>query len=231
MRFRKHCTFMMILSLRDFSWTMLVTGHLINGLCKMGHTTPALQLLTRLEKGSVKPDVMMYNTIIDSMCKDKLVDDACQLFSEMVIKGISPTVVTYSALIYGFCIVSQLKQDRNANNRMLQMRNTPSIIEFTKILGSLVKTKNNYSTVISLSHQMEFHGIRSDIFTITILINCYCHIGQMTCAFSLLGKILKMGYQLDVVTVNTLIKGLCLNNEVQKALYFHDDLIAKSVFG
>jgi len=40
-------------------------------------------------------------------------------------------------------------------NRMLQMRHTPSIVEFTKILTSLVKTKNHYPTVLSLSRQME----------------------------------------------------------------------------
>jgi hypothetical protein len=64
-------------------------------------------------------------------------------------------------------------------NRMLQMRNTPSIVEFTKILGSLVKTKNHYATVISLSRQMESKGIKPDLYTSSILINCYCHLGQI----------------------------------------------------
>jgi pentatricopeptide repeat protein len=44
----------------------------------------------------------------------------------------------------------------------------PSIIQFTKILTSLVKTKH-YTTVISLYRQMEFKGITPDLITLNIL--------------------------------------------------------------
>src|ERR1044072_3098256 len=64
-------------------------------------------------------------------------------------------------------------------NRMLQMRLTPSIIEFCKILTSLMKN-NHYSTAISLSHKFHFTRITPDVVTLNILINCYCHLGQLT---------------------------------------------------
>lgn len=37
----------------------------------------------------VKPDVIMYNTIIDGLCKDGCVIEAHDLFCEMVVRGIS----------------------------------------------------------------------------------------------------------------------------------------------
>jgi pentatricopeptide repeat protein len=111
-------------------------------------------------------------------------------------------------------------------HRMLQMGHTPSIVEFNKILTSLVKSKTHYSTVLSLSRQMEFKGIKPDLFTLSILINCYCHLGQMNFSFSIFAKILKMGYHPHIITLNTLIKGLCLNGKVKEALHFHDHVLA-----
>ncbi|RHN52657.1 putative pentatricopeptide [Medicago truncatula] len=82
---------------------------LINELCKTGETRAALQVLRKIERILVKPNVLMYTTIIDSLCKDKLVIDAYDLYSEMI-KKISPDVVTYNTLVHGFCIAGQLKE-------------------------------------------------------------------------------------------------------------------------
>jgi len=81
---------------------------LINGVCKIGETRAAIQLLRKIDGTLTEPDVVMYNTIIDCLCKHKLVPEACDLFSEMSVKGVSADVVTYNTLIYGFCIVGKL---------------------------------------------------------------------------------------------------------------------------
>ena len=125
-----------------------------------------------------------------------------------------------------------ISNDFNVDNvvwsfhRMLQMRHTPSIVEFNKILTSLVKTKNHYSTVLSFSRQMEFHGIIIDLCTLNVVINCYCHLGQITFAFSVFTKILKIGYHPNTITLTTLMKGLCLNGKVKETLHFHDHVLA-----
>ena len=74
-------------------------------------------------------------------------------------------------------------------NRMLCMRHTPPIIQFNKILDSFAKIKH-YSTAVSLSHRLELKGIQPDLITLNILINCFCHMGQINFGFSLLTKIL-----------------------------------------
>ena len=51
--------------------------------------------------------------------------------------------------------------------------------------------------------------------------------GQMDLVFSVLAKILKLGYQPTTITLNTLMKGLYLSGEVEKALNFQDRLVAK----
>jgi pentatricopeptide repeat protein len=112
-------------------------------------------------------------------------------------------------------------------NQLLHHNNpTPSIIQFGKILGSLVKL-NHYSTVISLHPQMELHGIASDLVTSNILINCFSQLGQPSLSFSVFANILKKGYHPDATTFNTLIKALCLNGQVNEALHFHDKVVAQ----
>ncbi|QHO13101.1 hypothetical protein HN873_052510 [Arachis hypogaea] len=66
--------------------------------------------------------------------------------------------------------------------RMLSMRPPPSIIQFTKILGSLAKT-NHFPTAISLFQQLQATGIAPDLFTLSILINCCCGIYSFSRSF------------------------------------------------
>ncbi|XLS94614.1 hypothetical protein HN51_070622 [Arachis hypogaea] len=108
---------------------------------------------------------------------------------------------------------------------MLSMRRPPSIIQFTKILGSLAKT-NHFPTAISLFQQLQARGIASNLFTLNILINCCCGMGRISLAFSVLAKIFRMDYQPDTVTLTTILKGLYLCGSVEKAVRFHDRVLA-----
>jgi pentatricopeptide repeat protein len=86
-------------------------------------------------------------------------------------------------------------------HRMLCMNPTPSIVQFGKILTSLIKMKN-YPTAISLSHRLEeFNGrITPDLITFNIMMNCYCHVDHINFSFSILAKIFKLGFHPDTVT-------------------------------
>ena len=46
---------------------------MINGVCKIGETRAAIELLRMIDGGLTEPDVVMYNTIIDGLRKHKLV--------------------------------------------------------------------------------------------------------------------------------------------------------------
>ncbi|BAT93980.1 hypothetical protein LR48_Vigan02g233300 [Vigna angularis] len=111
-------------------------------------------------------------------------------------------------------------------HRMFHMRPVPPIYQFGQILGSLARGKH-YSTTISLFKQMEFKDIQINLVILNIVMNCFCHLGQMPFSFSVFAKILKLGYHPDVITLSTLMKGLRLNSEVEKALTFHDKAVAQ----
>ncbi|MED6132798.1 hypothetical protein PIB30_022110 [Stylosanthes scabra] len=104
---------------------------------------------------------------------------------------------------------------------LLNKRPLPSIVEFNKILGFLVKT-DQYRIVVSLVPQLECRGITPSVITLSILINCFCHLSLMDSAFSVLAKITKLGHELNVITLTTLLKGFCINGMVMEALEFHN---------
>ncbi|XP_028802638.1 pentatricopeptide repeat-containing protein At1g64583, mitochondrial-like [Neltuma alba] len=84
----------------------------------------------------------------------------------------------------------------------------------------------HHRTAISLFSKAECKGFTPSLFTLNILINCYCHLGNMF-LLSILGKILKMGCQPDIITLTTLLKGQCINTNVREALVFHNDILTK----
>lgn len=104
-------------------------------------------------------------------------------------------------------------------NRLTNQIPTPPISQFGRILASLALS-NRYSIALSFHQKLHFKGIKPDLFTYNVLINCFSQLGHTHFAFSLFANILKRGYHPDIVTFNTLINGLCLKGEVHKALNF-----------
>ena len=85
---------------------------------------------------------------------------------------------------------------------MLHMHPLPSIFDFTQLLGAIARMKH-YSIVITLIRDMGSFGITPDVYTLTILINCYCHLNQVDFGCSVLTAIFKLGYQPDRIILNT----------------------------
>ncbi|PRQ34903.1 hypothetical protein RchiOBHm_Chr5g0074201 [Rosa chinensis] len=53
-----------------------------------------------------------------------------------------------------------------------------SVIPLNQILTQLVKLKH-YSAVITLNRRMLLCGVVPNHYTLSIIINCYCHLNQM----------------------------------------------------
>ncbi|GER34152.1 pentatricopeptide (PPR) repeat-containing protein [Striga asiatica] len=78
---------------------VVTCGIVVDGLCKVGNTSMAIEFLRTMEKGTLKPNAYIYSIVIDGLCKDRMIDSALALFNEMPKKDILPNVVTYSSLI------------------------------------------------------------------------------------------------------------------------------------
>uniref|UniRef100_A0A803KNL2 Pentatricopeptide repeat-containing protein n=1 Tax=Chenopodium quinoa TaxID=63459 RepID=A0A803KNL2_CHEQI len=61
--------------------------------------------------------------------------------------------------------------------------------------------------------------------SVGILANCYCHLGRVDFGFSLLAKILKLGYPLDSVIFNTLINGYVHCDKLPQAAHLLNKIV------
>ncbi|KAF2588133.1 hypothetical protein F2Q70_00041782 [Brassica cretica] len=111
---------------------------------------------------------------------------------------------------------------------MIQSRPLPTVIDFNRLFTALARTKQ-YDLVLDLCKQMELQGIAHNIYTLSIVINCSCRRRQLGFAFSVMGKMLKLGYEPGTVTFSTLINGLCLQGRVSEAVDFVDRMVGMKV--
>ncbi|WRX25584.1 Pentatricopeptide repeat - like 10 [Theobroma cacao] len=104
---------------------------------------------------------------------------------------------------------------------MLRTRPRPAIV-------SAIVGMKHYETAISLLRQMEFFGIRRDVYTFSILLNCFCRLHRSDLGFSLLGKMLKLGIQPNTTTFTTLADGLCVEGKLAEAVLLFDETVRNS---
>ncbi|XP_012845016.1 PREDICTED: putative pentatricopeptide repeat-containing protein At1g12700, mitochondrial [Erythranthe guttata] len=100
--------------------------------------------------------------------------------------------------------------------KMMRMRPRPSVFELTKQLQVIVKMKQ-YSVALKLFDEMRQWGAPVNVYTMNILINCCCHLRWVDFSFAVFGSFLKHGYEPNVTTFNTLLKGLFLDGNVAEA--------------
>ncbi|KAF5940734.1 hypothetical protein HYC85_021901 [Camellia sinensis] len=112
---------------------------------------------------------------------------------------------------------NDLQDAVNSFNGMIQMRPLPPISQCTKALRPILKM-GHYDIALRLIGKLHFLGIQVDIYTFSIVINCYCRLNQVDFGFSLLGTLFKRGYTPNVTTFKTLLNGLILDDKTPEAV-------------
>ncbi|CAA7036354.1 unnamed protein product [Microthlaspi erraticum] len=82
---------------------------------------------------------------------------------------------------------------------------------------------------------MEFQGIAYDLYSLNIMINCFCRRRKLGFAFSVLGKMLKLGkmegrkIKLDAAKYNIIIDGLCKDGKLDDAINLFNEMEMKGI--
>lgn len=104
-------------------------------------------------------------------------------------------------------------------HRMLTLTPFPCIQDFNLLFGLVAKSQH-YATAISLIKILHSLGDGSaDVCTLNIAINCLCHMRKTTLGFAVLGLMTKIGLEPTLVTLNTIANGLCIEGDVNHALW------------
>ncbi|MBA0721766.1 hypothetical protein Golax_009271, partial [Gossypium laxum] len=94
-------------------------------------------------------------------------------------------------------------------NKMIGKYPKPSIVEFNKLLGAVVRMKH-YAIVVSMY----------SVVTFSTLINGLCIQSKISEAISIFDGMTERGYQLDLIVYNTILKGLCKTGNTDRAVRF-----------
>ncbi|XP_060174920.1 putative pentatricopeptide repeat-containing protein At1g12700, mitochondrial [Lycium barbarum] len=113
-------------------------------------------------------------------------------------------------------------------HQMVKTQPLPSVVDFSKLFKTMLNMRH-YSAVISLFREMQTLGIPIDGFILSIVINSYCLMHHADCAFSVLPIYLKNGIPLNVVTLNTLIRGIFAENRVKDAVELFKKLVRANI--
>ncbi|KAL7106357.1 hypothetical protein ACP275_07G108100 [Erythranthe tilingii] len=99
---------------------------------------------------------------------------------------------------------------------MMRMRPHPSVFEFNKLLQVIAKMKQ-YPVALKLFDEMRQRAAPVDQYTMNIMINCCCLLKRIDVGFAIFGCFFKHGYEANVTTFTTLLKGLFLDGNVAEA--------------
>jgi pentatricopeptide repeat domain-containing protein 1 len=72
---------------------------MIKGFCKQGNIERALVLLEDMNKVKIKPDEVLFNSLLDGCCRVNLIDVGLMVYRNMIREKIKPSNVTFSILI------------------------------------------------------------------------------------------------------------------------------------
>merc|ERR1719263_858674 len=97
---------------------------MIKGHCQSGDIQTAFSLLGQMKlTTNLKPDEIMYNSLLDGCAQHSLTDEGLRLLEEMQAEGVQPSNFTLSALVQlmhrarkldqAFCLVQDLSQKYN----------------------------------------------------------------------------------------------------------------------
>ncbi|CAI9111877.1 OLC1v1012208C3 [Oldenlandia corymbosa var. corymbosa] len=110
-------------------------------------------------------------------------------------------------------------------NHMVRMRPLPDVIDFNQLVTLVMKMKS-FSVAILMYKSMCAEGIPIDVYTMSMVINCYCREGRVDLGFSVLGALFKVGLMPGVIIFNTILKGLFREHRVREA----QELFSKIIY-
>ncbi|XP_024642343.1 putative pentatricopeptide repeat-containing protein At1g12700, mitochondrial [Medicago truncatula] len=166
-------------------------GTLINGLCKSGETRAALQVLEKIERLNVKPDVLIdlevdfgseenasivYAALAVAEPNPLIIflvlvwfDKAITLLTKIKDQGIQPNLYTYTLLVDGICKNGKLKDAKAVYQDLLIKGYHLDVIMYNVMVNWLCK-EGLFDEALSILSKMEHNNCTPDVVTYEIVI-------------------------------------------------------------
>ncbi|KAK8532218.1 hypothetical protein V6N13_131553 [Hibiscus sabdariffa] len=199
-------------------------GILMKGLCLTNRIADAFKLLQLIKSSTVKPNAVVYNTLIHALCKNGKVGRARSLMNELD----DPSVVTFNILISAYCKEENLVQALVLLEKSFAMGFVPDKVTLTKVLKILCDV-GRVAEAFEVLEKVESKGGEADVVAYNILIKGYCSIGKVKLGQRLSKEMGRKGCLPNADTYNILISGFCESDMLDSALDMFNEMKADGI--
>lgn len=197
------------------------TATALSGLLKKDNLGIAHSLLRDIESCGSDMDVAVYNVYFYRCFKSK---DPFSLMNYMKKKGIEPNNITYNTILQGYC------ERRNTMDNTLEFfqriewpEKGPDLVSFNTILSSACK-KRDSEMVERVLDLMEHEGVKLNVVGCTCLMQYFYNVRKLKDCLDVFEHMMSHGPRPSMVTINSLMIGLCKNRELEAAYRFFCNL-------
>lgn len=124
-----------------------------------------------MEGVKIKPDEVLFNSLLDGCCRIGLIDVGLMVYRNMIREKIKPSNVTFSILIKIYGKAGDLKRALGVFEEMKKLGVQPGLIVYTCIIQTCIR-QGDVRTAQSIYNDMtKSKGIKGDQLTYSTLIN------------------------------------------------------------
>ncbi|OWM68332.1 pentatricopeptide repeat-containing protein At2g17525, mitochondrial [Punica granatum] len=194
-------------------------GILMKGLCLTNRIGDGFKLLQVMKLSSVKPNTVIYNTLLHALCKNGKVGRARSLMSEMD----EPNDVTFNILISGYCKEENLVQALVLLEKSFSLGFVPDLVTVTKVL-ELLCNSGRVMEAVEVLERVESKGGAVDVVAYNALIKGFCNSEKVKLGRRLMKDMESKGCLPNLDTYNVLITGFCDSNMLDAAMELFDEM-------
>ena len=148
------------------------------------------EILRRMSRDGVEPNVYTYSTLIDGLAKAAQMDPAETAFAEMRRAKIKPSVVTYNSLLKGVVRGSTdsdrarevLNRARALFDRMRDDGVAPDLVTYNTLIDACVSANEPTEEMFKVLSALVDAGHRPDVVTYTTLLKHFGKVGDVVAA-------------------------------------------------
>ncbi|CDP01779.1 unnamed protein product [Coffea canephora] len=194
-------------------------GILMKGLCLTNRIVDGFKLLQVMKTRGIRPNVVVYNTLIHALCKNGKVGRARSLMSDMEM----PNDVTFNTLISAYCREENLVQALVVLEKSFSSGFVPDVVTVTKVVETLCNAGRAFDAV-EILERVEGMGGTLDIVAYNTLIKGFCRLGKVKVGRHLMKEMEMKGFLPNADTYNALISGLCDSGMLDSGLDMFDEM-------
>nr|XP_043610126.1 pentatricopeptide repeat-containing protein At1g62670, mitochondrial-like [Erigeron canadensis] len=194
----------------------------MDGFCKVGRSNEALELLNEAIEIGLSPSIVCYNTIFNGYFKEGRPMEGFSLLKEMKERNCEPDYVSYSTLLHGLLQWGEIKAGVRVYDEMMDMGFAVDERMMNTLLRGVCrksrKEKEFLKDAYRMFDEMCKRGCEIDPCAYELMIEAFCNGNEMDRAFVNLYEMLKMGLAPRTFTLNIVVKGLCVEGKIEKAM-------------